>query len=224
MAGRIVCVGEVMLDVLAAAPAGRHGPVRVRAGGTPVTAALAAAAAGASATVVGRVGRDPAAAAIRAALAEAGVVAELAEDDALPTGTYVEVGDVVVASRGANAALAPGDVPALATDAVLVSGYALVHDDTRAAAEAALSLDARWRAVTAVPIGRLGEAAGANVLFANAHEVEGLDVAGYEIVVVTRGAAGADVHRGGRTEHLPPTGESGSGAGDALAGAFLASL
>ena len=215
-----------MLDVLAAqpAPGQRHGPVIVRAGGTPVTAALAASAAGAAATVVGRVGRDAAAAAIRQALAEARVKAALTVDDELPTGTYVELGETVVASRGANVRLSPHDVPRLEVDAVLVSGYVLAHDDTRAAGEHALALDARWRAITGIPLGGYEVPSTVNVLFANEQEIDRFDRAAFEVVVVTRGAEGAYVLRDGTTEFLPPTNVTGTGAGDALAGAFLASL
>jgi sugar/nucleoside kinase (ribokinase family) len=196
----------------------------VRAGGTPVTAALAAAAAGATATVVGRVGRDAAAAAIRHALAEAGVETALAVDDERPTGTYVELGETVVASRGASARLSPGDVPPLEVDAVLVSGYVLAHDDTRAAGERALAFDVRWRALTGVPLGGFQVPGTANVLFANEEEIDRFDRSAFEVVVLTRGAEGAFVLRGGTTEFIPPTNVTGTGAGDALAGAFLASL
>jgi sugar/nucleoside kinase (ribokinase family) len=224
--GRIACVGEVMLDVLAGEPppGERHGPVTVRAGGTPVNAALAAAAAGAAATVVGRVGSDSAAAAIRHALEAGGVEAKFAVDEQQPTGTYVEVGDTVVASRGANRRLSPADVPTLEVDAVLVSGYILRHDDTRAAGEHALALGARWRAVTGIPLGAFDVPATANVLFANEHEIDRFDSSAFEIVVLTRGAEGAYVLRGGTTEFMPPTNVYGTGAGDALAGAFLARL
>jgi sugar/nucleoside kinase (ribokinase family) len=215
-----------MLDVLAVqpAPGERHGPVTVRAGGTVVTAALAASAAGATATVVGRIGRDAAAAAIRQALADAGVAAALAVDDELPTGTYVELGDTVVASRGANARLSRADFPTLEVDAVLVSGYVLAHGDTRAAGEHALALDVRWRAVTGVPLGGYEVPGAANVLFANEQEIDRFDRAAFEIVVLTRGAEGAYVLRDGKSDFLPPTNVRGTGAGDALAGAFLASL
>ena len=203
-----------MLDVFVTASL-RHGAIRVRAGGTPVNAALAI---GAGATVVGRVGDDPAAAAIRAALRDVGT--KLAVDPGLPTGTYVELADgTVAADRGANAALAVADVLPLAADAVLVSGY-IARDVAAAVLEGA---DARWRAIVATPLG--GELpAGANVVFANAEEAAQLDLSGYEIAVVTRGADGATVHRDGRATHVPPSGDTGTGAGDAFAGRFLASL
>src|SRR4051812_540800 len=215
-----------MLDVLAAdpAPGERHGPVIVRAGGTAVTAALAASAAGAAATVVGRIGRDPAAAAIRQALSDAGVEALFAVDDELPTGTYLELGETVVASRGANARLSPADIPSLDVDAVLVSGYVLAHSDSRSAGEHALALEVRWRAVTGVPFGGYEVPGAANVLFANEQEIDRFDREAFEIVVLTRGAEGAHVLREGKSEFLPPTNVRGTGAGDALAGAFLASL
>jgi sugar/nucleoside kinase (ribokinase family) len=218
-----------MLDLLgpAAGPGRTHAPVQVRAGGTAVTAALAASATGADVTVVGRVGADPAAAAIRFALDQAGVDARLAIDTELPTGTYVELGKTVVASRGANANLEPGDLGDLEADAVLISGYLLTHDGTLPAARVALEAGVRWRAVTATPLADtlfLERAENANVLFVNDDEADRLQTDGFEIVCVTHGAAGATVTRDGRVEHVPPTGMTGTGAGDAFAGAFLALL
>nr|MBA2461051.1 hypothetical protein [Actinomycetota bacterium] len=58
---RFIAVGEVMLDVSAPAlEPGRalHAPLRVRVGGSAVTAARWATAAGADAAVVGRIGAD----------------------------------------------------------------------------------------------------------------------------------------------------------------------
>lgn len=206
MVGRIACVGELMLDVFVTA-LDRHGVVRVRAGGTPVNAALAI---GAGALVVGRVGDDPAAAAVRAALA--GVDARLTVDPELPTGTFVELADGTVhADRGANAALSLDDVLPLAADAVLLSGYVglpvLEH------------VDARWRAFVCTPTTTEVPAA-ANVVFANDEEAGRLELGDREIVVVTHGAGGATVN--GRP--MAPTGDTATGAGDRLAGRFLASL
>jgi sugar/nucleoside kinase (ribokinase family) len=210
--GRIACVGELMLDVFVAT-AGRHGSVDVRAGGTPVNAALAI---GGRAVVIGRVGDDPAAAAIRVALA--GIDMRLTIDDALPTGTYVELADgTVYADRGANAALTADDVLPLAAGAVLVSGYVPV------AADVLEHADARWRAFVAnastsdVP-------RHANVVFANDEEAARLDLSGFEIAVVTHGPRGATVHRDGALTHIDPTGHGGTGAGDRFAGTFLAAL
>jgi sugar/nucleoside kinase (ribokinase family) len=210
VAGRIACVGEVMLDVFVTTRE-RHGRIVVRAGGTPVNAALAI---GAGAIVVGRVGDDAAAAAIRAELS--GIETRLAVDPDLPTGAFVELADgTVAADRGANVALSADDVLPLEVDAVLLSGYSpipvLEH------------LDARWRAVTATPVTR-ELPRGANVVFANDAEAERLDLSGYEIAVVTHGPRGATVHRDGTTTHVPPTGDVATGAGDRFAGRFLAEL
>jgi sugar/nucleoside kinase (ribokinase family) len=227
----LVAVGEVMLDVaLPPLVPGRalHTPVRVRAGGTPVNAALEAAARGRRAAVVGRVGADAAAEAVRWALRAAGVEALLAVDERLPTGTFAEAGDAIVADRGANAALAPADLPEpLEAGAVLVSGYTLRNDDTRAAAEAAVRR-ARARYVATIAV----ECAGANVLFANAAEAAALTglepepaavelAQRYEIVCVTLGAEGALSAAEGRVERIPPLGPDVTGGGDAFAAAFL---
>ncbi len=254
MSRDLVAVGEVLLDVSAPALVwGRvvHAPVRVRAGGTPVNVAFAAAVLGASCAVVGRVGADPAGRAIRDALADAGVEALLAVDEELATGTFVEAGEgTVVTDRGASAGLRGEDIPpSLAAKAVLVSGYALLHDDSAEAARRALThAEARWIAVTAGSAALVESrgprevralAQGANVLFAN--EAEAVALTGlapreaaaelarlFEIACVTRGAAGAVASRGGevaesgapaRVDESTP-----AGAGDAFAGVFLASL
>jgi sugar/nucleoside kinase (ribokinase family) len=225
-----------------------HGPVFVRPGGVPVHAALAAARAGGRVAVVGRVGRDPAAAAIRDALARADAEALLTEDAERPSGTFVEAGDAIAADRGASAALAPGDIPSpLVAGAVLVSGHALLHDDTVTAARLALtSARARHVAVVAASarlIESLGatvfheRAAGTTVLFANADEARaltGLDASAaagelarrYPLVCVTSGDAGAFAAADSTVIHVGARSVSGrsTGAGDALAGVLLVSL
>jgi len=223
-----------------------HAPVSVRAGGVPANAAVAASALGARCAVVGRVGSDPAAAAIRAGLEAAGVVAILAVDHELATGTFVETGQgearAISADRGASARLGPGDIPSLEAAAVLVSGHALLRDDTAPAARAALD-GARAPLVAVVAAGPIGadfhaRASGANVVLANEREARALtglelrDAARalaelYEIAVVTAGAAGAVAVSGGKVVVARPseTVQSGrSGAGDAFAGVLLCSL
>ena len=245
----LIAVGEVLLDVtVAELVPGRvsHAPVSVRAGGVPVNAALAAVAHGATAAVVGRVGSDPAAAAVRAELGAAGVEAILAVDGELPTGTFVETGEgderAISAYRGASARLSPGDIPALDARAVLVSGHALLRDDTAPAARAALEA-AGAPLVAVVAAGPIGadfhaRAKGANVLFANEDEARtltGLELREaalalaelYEVAVVTAGAAGAVAVSGveiavGRPSETVRSRRSG--AGDAFAGVFLVAL
>lgn len=249
-------MGEVLLDIeLPALEPGAvvHAPVRIRAGGTPVNAAFAAAALGAGAAVVGRIGADATGTAIRAALAEAGIEALLAVDERLPTGAFVEAGTgarrTVVADRGAGANLGVDDVPErLDAGAVLVSGYALLHDDTTRAAAAALArADARWRAVTTGSpalvraCGAEGvheRARGANVLLANEAEARALTGADpeqaaeelshrYEVACVTLGPQGAVAAGGDRLVRAAPAAAAPgelTGAGDAFAAALLVSL
>lgn len=253
----LLAVGEVLLDVSApefAAGLSAHAPVRVAAGGSPVLAARAAAELGASAAVAGRIGDDDAGSAIRAALVRAGIEPLLAVDGERATGTFVEAGSGaargVVTDRGASAALGAADLPAaLTAGAVLVSGFALLHDDTAPAAVAAIArAEARWIAVgagSAALAGRRGAEAfhalarGANVLLANAAEaaaLTGLDPEAaalalaerYGLACVTDGPAGAVAAvAGGRIARAAPpepVARVRAGAGDAFAGALLASL
>ena len=253
MSAAFVAVGEVMLDIAVPRLAAgiRHGSITVEAGGSPVTAAIWAAARGVTAMVAGRVGADATAAAIRAELDRAGVGHRLAIDDELPTGTFLETridGETAIAAdRGANARLRLADVADLRADAVIVSGYALLHDETAAAGESALEQGARWRAVDAASaalVQQLGaaavleRAATANVLFANADEARALtdcdperaleELAGrFELVCVKLGDGGAlaaqhgEIHRGRPPRRVPVT---QAGSGDAFAGALLAGL
>lgn len=246
-----LAVGDVMLDVFAgAAPAGSvHAAVRVRGGGSALNAAVWAASEGARAAVIGRVGSDSAATMLRSELVQAGVEGRLAVDAAAPTGTVVYTTEGVVADRGANATLSPADLPQrLAARAVLVSGYALLHDDTEAAARAAIErADAEWIAVdVASPhlVERVGAArvlelaAGANVLLAN--EAEALVLTGmpareaaaalserFTIACVKRGRKGALGAWNGRMATAAAPQEldhDAAGAGDAFAAGLLVAL
>jgi len=242
-----------MLDVVSAElpVAGErvHAPVSVRAGGSAVNAAVAAAGLGASAAVVGRVGGDAAGELIRAALAAAGVDAQLARDDEVATGVAVALGSAddpgVVAARGANARLAEGDVPdPLDADALLVSGFALFHDDSSAAARAGLRrFTGEWAAVdlgspTLAANADLERAAGANVVFATAEEARArtgveaeqalLELARmFTIACIKLGADGAIAARGASVERAAARRVERTvpfGAGDAFAAAFLVAL
>jgi sugar/nucleoside kinase (ribokinase family) len=207
----LLVVGELMIDVQVAAvsPDGpTHGPIRLRPGGTAVNAALAAASIGARACVVGRIGRDAAGRLVRATLEEAGVAFRLAEDESLPTGTFVEFGDSIAADRGANAALAIDDIPSpLRAGAVLVSPY--VPEELA-------------RAVTAIADARWVAGPGGNV------HIGGDPPDGeYEIVCTTFGERGAVAMRGESIEfRAPPSTVDGraTGAGDAFAAGFLVEL
>jgi 2-dehydro-3-deoxygluconokinase len=255
VSGRLIAVGEVMLDIASVAIAPgetTHAPIRVRPGGSPVTASLWAVAAGLDATVVGRVGADAPGHAVRASLADAGIEPRLAADLGHPTGTFLEAGTgaerAIVADRGANAFLRPEDLGDLTGSAVLVSGYVLLHDDTFDAGRAALehaaadfiAVDAgSARLVTRVGAHTaLARMLGANAIFADADEVEALtgetgDAAlavlaeRFKLVCVKLGAEGAVASLDGVVERRPAPerlAHGAAGAGDALAGVLLAEL
>ena len=178
----LLAVGEVMVDVVAppAEPGRNHAPIALRAGGSAINAAQAAAALGAKATVVARVGADPAGALLRATLLDAGVKPRFAVDSTLPTGCFVQLGERIVADRGANAAFGVEDLGLLEADVVLVSGYLLLSDETAAAATAALEAPAAWVGVDAASVGLAGREDArerlepARVLFTNAEEATAL--------------------------------------------------
>jgi sugar/nucleoside kinase (ribokinase family) len=246
-----LAVGDVMLDVFAdATPAADvHAAVRVRGGGSALNAAVWAASEGARSGVIGRIGSDSAATMVRSELAEAGVEARLAVDPEAATGTVVYTADGVVADRGATARLSARDLPErLAARAVLVSGYALLHEDSQPAARAALErADAEWIAVdvaSAALVERVGAervlelARGANVLLAN--EDEALALTGkppraaaallserFAVACVKRGPAGALAAREGRMFSAAAPHEleqDTAGAGDAFAAGLLVAL
>lgn len=248
----VIAVGDVMVDVHApaAATAGHVvGQIRLHAGGSAPNAAVWAAAAGARATVVGRVGDDFAARALRGELEARGVDARLAVDPDLPTGCVLRLGERILGERGANTRLDPSDVPStLAAGAVLVSGYALLQEDSEAAAVTALErARSAWIAVdgaSARLLERYGRerflraTAAATVLLVNADEALALTgedperaaealANRYRLVCVKRGAGGAVACLDGtllRTNAPRITLADVRGAGDAFAGGLLAAL
>ena len=249
-----MALGDVMVDVvsgeLPAAGARVHTDVVVRAGGSAVNAARCAVELGASATVVGRVGSDAAGELVRRSLLDAGIEAQLASDEAVPTGIAVALGSGdaagIVATRGANAGLADADVPdPLDGDALLVSGFALFQEGSADAARAGLRrFRGEWTAVDlasprlAARADVAALAAEANVVFATADEakaVTGLEAdeavrelaAQFTVACVKLGADGAFAAQGNKAERAaaaPVGGRSPLGAGDAFAAAFLVAL
>lgn len=149
--GRLVCLGDVMADVLARLPGPlAHGSdtpatVRISGGGSAANTAAWAVAAGGAALFVGCVGDDPLGRMVRDELAAAGIDLAVSVDPQEPTGTcvvLVEPGGerTMIPSAGANARLRPDDLPARAFAAgnrLHVSGYALMGP-ARPAALAAL--------------------------------------------------------------------------------------
>jgi ribokinase len=148
----VVVVGDVMVDVVAAAAAplahasDTDARVRWTGGGAAANVAVWLASVDVPVALVARVGADVAGRGAVAELRDAGVDVHVALDDARATGTCVVViaadGErTMLPDRGANLALAPDDVPAalFVPGAHLhLSGYVLLHDGPRAAGLAAL--------------------------------------------------------------------------------------
>jgi sugar/nucleoside kinase (ribokinase family) len=150
-AGTIVCVGDVMVDVLARLPGplaiGSDTPaqVRVSPGGSAANTACWLAWLSVPVLFAGRVGDDPAGREAVAALQDAGVRTRVAVDATLPTGVcIVLVGPdgerTMIPSAGANGGLAAADLDGLlgATDHLHLSGYSLLNEGSRPAALAVL--------------------------------------------------------------------------------------
>jgi ribokinase len=196
----VVVVGDVMVDVVAAAAAplahasDTDARVRWTGGGAAANVAAWLADCGVPVALVARAGADVAGRGAVAELRDAGVDVRVAVDDARATGTCVVViaagGErTMLPDRGANLALAPDDVPAelFAPGAHLhLSGYVLLHDGPRAAGLAALdhareagmtiSIDPASAApLLACGVQRvLGWIAGADLLLPNADEARAL--------------------------------------------------
>jgi sugar/nucleoside kinase (ribokinase family) len=254
----LVAVGDLMIDVRvqtgALARGGDvHGRVLVQPGGSGANAAVWGAWAGARTSLHGKVGDDVGGRVLREALAERGVEPHLGVDREAATGTLLVVHETgersMVADRGANARLAPEDLPAaIHAGAVLVSGYLLLQEDSRPAALAALeradapyvAVDpASWPLVEAFGVERfLDETEPANVVLANELEARTLTGEGdegaaralgkrFELAVVKLGARGAIAWVDGDVLEVPaePVVEvDPTGAGDAFDGVLLASL
>jgi sugar/nucleoside kinase (ribokinase family) len=146
---RVVCLGDVMIDVLARLPAalavGSDTPagIGILSGGSAANTAAWLVAAGARAAFVGRVGDDLLGRKAVDELAAAGVELDVTVDPVLPTGTCIVLVDpsgerTMVPDAGANAT--GGELPELeASDHLHVSGYALFHPASRDTAVAALA-------------------------------------------------------------------------------------
>lgn len=194
MTATVLCLGDVMVDVLSrlAEPlhVGSDTPAEVRwtGGGSAANTAAWLATAGVPTAFVGRIGADVPGQASVQSLQACGVDARVAVDDELPTGTCVVIVDTtgertMVPSPGANGALSAADVDAadLSSAAHLhVSGYALFGGAREAALYAlevarSAGLTISIGAASCAPLGAVGAAtflgwARGGLVFANAEE------------------------------------------------------
>ena len=194
---RVVCLGDLMMDVLARLPgplaigSDTPAPVGIYGGGSPANTAAWLVRAGLPTTVVGRVGDDALGRRALDELSAAGVDLAVSVDPDRPTGTCIVLVDVdgertMVPSAGANAGLGQVALPRGLFDAqalLHLSGYALFTAGSRPAALDALA-QARTAGcpisvdtASAAPLAGVGLEVflswiGRSLLFANRDEAE----------------------------------------------------
>jgi ribokinase len=251
---RVIVVGSVNEDLLVHAPipapgttVAATGDAAELPGGKGANAACAAARLGTPTALVGCVGDDAAGARARAALAGVDLTHLRTAPDRATGRAVVIVDDdgenAIVVAAGANAAVDPGHVTAavaaLATPgAVVLANLEIPPAAVAAAARAATAHGLRFILDPAppppagvLPDGVLPPGA---IIAPNEHELAALGgdpaallAAGAAAVVVTRGAAGAELHVDGERLRVPaPEADAldTTGAGDAFRGALAAFL
>ncbi|HEX2315031.1 MAG TPA: sugar kinase [Thermomonospora sp.] len=262
---RVVVVGDLMTDTVARAAyplaKGSDTPaaVTMHGGGSAANVASWLAIEGTEVSFVGRRGSDIAGRNRDMELMGMGVDARLVMDPERPTGSCVVLvthkGDrTMLSDPGANAALLPEDIPAdLFTQGahLHLSGYALLNEGSRKAAQHALGLARKAQMSISVdagsssPLKRVGAepflewTQGARLLVVNTAEAEVLTgreepqaaakvlTAWYPQVVIKMAADGALWYTNGRPEPIVAPAESvdkivdGTGAGDAFIAGFL---
>jgi ribokinase len=243
--------------VLAGAPSpgsDRPAHIRCRGGGAGANVAVHLARLGVPVALAGCIGDDAAGAGLRAELDAAGVRLHLALAAGAATGTIVSLVEPdgqrsMLADRGANLSLRPGDVPAPEPGGHLhLSGYTLLDPGSRDAGLAALATAAAAGCTISVdpastgPLTRYGverwlvDTSSATLLLPNADEARLLTgcadpaAAGralareHDVVAVTLGADGALWASGDTLLHRPAratTVVDTTGAGDAFAAGLL---
>jgi sugar/nucleoside kinase (ribokinase family) len=198
---RVVCVGDVMVDVLAHLPgelaigSDTPAPIALLGGGSAANTAAWLAQAGTETVFVGRVGDDVLGRLARDELTRVGVGLAVSVDPVRPTGTCIVLVDAtgertMVPAAGANSGLGDGPLPAgllQPGDHLHVSAYALFNDGSRPAVEQltttarGLELGMSVDAASSAPLASFGAdrfvawfrglGAGA-LLFANREEAE----------------------------------------------------
>jgi ribokinase len=256
----VVVVGDVATDVVVvldgepAPGSDRPAAIRSRGGGAGANVAVHLAALGTAVVFVGCVGDDPAGSGLVAELVAAGVTPAVRTVPGAATGTVVCLVEAygqrsMLADRGANLALQPGDVPPPVPGGHLhLSGYTLLDPRPRAAGLAALAAAAAAGCTVSVdpastgPLTRYGverwfaDTAAATLVLPNAAEALLLTgcadpasaartlAARHRAVAVKLGAAGALWASGDVLVHRParpgPVVDT-TGAGDAFAAGLL---
>lgn len=197
VAGPVICLGDIMVDIVATLPgplalgSDVHAPIRYLGGGSAANTAAWLAVVGGPVGLIGRVGADAAGTQARAQLVDAGVIDHIQLDPVRATGTCIVLVNpdgerTMIPDPGANTAIDVGAVERVgfASDGHLhVSGYALLGGSRPAAlvamaltraAGATLSVDA----ASAAPLARAGADAFLDwigrdlLLFANAAEAQ----------------------------------------------------
>ncbi len=206
-------------------------------GGKGLNQAVAAARSGARVAFVGALGADDAGDRLRQVLDDDGIDASCVTVVDAPTGRAVIVVDErgensIVVVPGANALVLPP--LSLAASAVVLCQLEVPIESVADAFDNARRAGARTVLNPAPAAPLPGELlAGCDVIVPNEHEVEllggveALLAAGCGAVVVTRGAAGVDVHLGSSLLHVPPFQVDvvdTTGAGDAFCGSLAARL
>jgi sugar/nucleoside kinase (ribokinase family) len=257
---QVVVVGDVCTDVVAlltgepAPGSDRTAAITTRGGGAGANVAAHLAQLGVPVVLAGCVGDDDAGRALCRDLAGTGVALAVRSVPGRPTGTVISLVEPggersMLADRGANLALVPGDVPAPAPGGHLhLSGYTLLDEAPRRAGLAALAAAAeagcttsvdpastgplsgygieRWRADTAATTLLLPNADEARLLTgcASAAEAARALARQHPVVVVSLGAGGALWAAGDVLVHRPAHPASvvdSTGAGDAFTAGVL---
>jgi sugar/nucleoside kinase (ribokinase family) len=257
---QVVVVGDVCTDVVVllggqpAPDSDRPASIATRGGGAGANVAAHLAALGTPVVLAGCVGDDPPGQALCRGLADGGVTLAVRTVLGTPTGTIVSLVEPdgersMLADRGANRALTPGDVPVPPPGGHLhLSGYTLLGDGHRGAGLAALaaavaagctvSVDpASTGPLTDYGVDRwLADTAAATLLLPNADEARLLTgcadaaeaaraLAGrHPVVVVSLGRAGALWAAGELLVHRPAHPAvvvDTTGAGDAFTAGVL---
>jgi sugar/nucleoside kinase (ribokinase family) len=262
-AGRIVCLGDIMIDIHAMLPGSlalgsdTPAPISFGHGGSAANTAAWLGSLGVPCMFAGRVGADSFGKDDDAALHSHGVTLRVSTDPDVATGVCLVLvspdGErTMIPSAGANATLTEdhlGTDLLTAIDHLHLSGYTLLNDRGRSAAQFALALAAEVGAsvsvdaASAAPIRRVGAERflswlpSGSLLLANSDEVAALapdleQSAGVSrlvdhglTVVIKKGPDGALLAVGDERRSVPadlvPVRDS-TGAGDAFAAGLLA--